>query len=92
MRSMRETGHDPDREPPFFFAKPSDAAVQSGSRLAFLTATNDLHLETELVVAIGKAGHRIAVDAALDHVFGYAVGLDMTGRGFQLEAKRSSRP
>ncbi|MFN7001381.1 fumarylacetoacetate hydrolase family protein [Elioraea tepidiphila] len=88
----REMGHDPNREPPFFFAKPADAIVLSGATIPFPPATEDLHHEIELVVAIGKAGMAIDEAAALDHVFGYAVGLDMTRRDRQAEAKKLQRP
>lgn len=88
----REMGHDPDREPPFFFSKPADAVVKSGSELSFPTITNDLHHEIELVVAIGTGGANIVEQLALDHVYGYAVGLDMTKRDLQGEAKKLGRP
>jgi fumarylpyruvate hydrolase len=88
----REMGHDPDRELPFFFMKPADAVVQNGVTLPYPQATKDLHHEIELVVAIGKGGSDIAVEKALDHVFGYCVGLDMTRRDLQNEAKKAGRP
>jgi len=88
----REMGHDPDREPPFFFMKPPDAIVLSGATLPFPQVTRDLHHEIEMVVAIGKGGSDIAVDKALEHVFGYGVGLDMTRRDLQGEAKKMGRP
>jgi fumarylpyruvate hydrolase len=88
----REMGSDPDREPPFFFAKPTDAIVQNGDPIPYPAGTRNLHHEIELVVAIGKAGSRIPVDQALDHVYGYAVGLDMTRRDLQNAAKDSGRP
>ncbi|QEN90770.1 fumarylacetoacetate hydrolase family protein [Labrys sp. KNU-23] len=87
----REMGADPTREPPFFFAKPADA-VTAGGLLPFPSQTADLHHEIELVVAIGRAGRDIPVERALDHVYGYAVGLDMTRRDIQAEAKKLSRP
>ena len=86
-----EMGHDPDREPPFFFMKPSNAVVPGG-RLPFPTQTQDLHHEIELVVALGRGGRDIALESALDHVFGYAVGLDMTRRDMQSVAKETRRP
>jgi fumarylpyruvate hydrolase len=86
-----EMGHDPDREPPFFFMKPADAVVPPG-RLPFPTRTRELHHEIELVVALGEGGRDIPVERALDHVFGYAVGLDMTRRDLQAEAKKAGRP
>ena len=88
----REMGHDPNREPPFFFQKPADAVVASGSTLPYPAMTKDLHHEIELVVAIGKGGVNIPVAEALDHVFGYGVGLDMTRRDLQSEAKKAQRP
>ncbi len=87
----REMGHDPDREPPFFFAKPADA-VTTLPTLPFPSRTSDLHHEIELVVAIGTGGKDIPVDQALAHVYGYAVGLDMTRRDIQAEAKKLGRP
>jgi fumarylpyruvate hydrolase len=86
-----EMGHDPDREPPFFFMKPADAVVPPG-RLPFPTRTRELHHEVELVVALGEGGRDIPKEQALDHVFGYAVGLDMTRRDLQAEAKKAGRP
>ncbi len=86
-----EMGHDPDREPPFFFMKPADAVVPPG-RLPFPTQTKDLHHEIELVVALAEGGRDIPVERALDHVFGYTVGLDMTRRDLQAEAKKMGRP
>ena len=88
----REMGKDPDREPPFFFTKPADAVVPSGATLPFPTRTTDLHHEIELVVAIGKGGSNIAVANALEHVFGYAVGIDLTRRDLQAAAKDKGRP
>jgi fumarylpyruvate hydrolase len=88
----REMGHDPDREPPFFFTKPADAVVATGAELPFPPMTEDLHHEIELVVAIGTGGVDIARARALDHVFGYAAGLDMTRRDLQQAAKAQGRP
>lgn len=88
----REMGHDPDHEPPFFFSKPADTIVESGATLAFPSMTDDLHHEIELVVAIGRGGADIGTERALEHVFGYAVGLDMTRRDVQAEAKAMGRP
>lgn len=88
----REMGFDPDREPPFFFTKPADAIVPSGSELDYPMATKDLHHEIELVVAIGKGGRNIAEGMALEHVYGYAVGLDMTRRDLQIAAREKGRP
>jgi fumarylpyruvate hydrolase len=92
----REMGADPDREPPFFFCKPADAAapVLDGQvfELAYPPQTDDLHHEIELVVAVGKAGWDIPVEKAGDHVYGYAVGLDMTRRDLQKVMRASGRP
>lgn len=87
----REMGGDPDREPPFFFAKPADAVVTDGA-VAYPPATADLHHEIELVVAIGQGGANIASTDALGHVFGYGVGIDLTRRDLQNEAKKAGRP
>ncbi|HYH22362.1 MAG TPA: fumarylacetoacetate hydrolase family protein [Azospirillum sp.] len=88
----REMGADPDREPPFFFMKPADAVVADGGAVPYPPATQNLHHEVELVVAIGRGGKDIPVDTALEHVFGYAVGLDMTRRDLQNAAKKEGKP
>ena len=88
----REMGHDPDREPPFFFMKPADAIVQNGATIPYPQMTKDVHHEIEMIVAIGKGGANIPVEKALDHVYGYGVGLDMTRRDLQGEAKKMGRP
>lgn len=88
----REMGGDPNRELPFFFTKPADAVVESGSVLPFPKATSNLHHEMELVVAIGREGENIAKEDALDHVFGYASGIDLTRRDLQQKAKEKGRP
>ena len=84
------------REAPFFFTKPADAvlAVTDGDagRMAYPPKTADLHHELEMVVAIGSGGCNIAADAALEHVFGYAIGLDMTRRDLQADLKKLGRP
>ena len=87
----KEMGHDPDREAPFFFMKPADAVVTDGV-LPYPPQTQDLHHEIELVVAVGKGGKSISKEAALDHVFGYGVGIDFTRRDLQGEAKKLGRP
>ena len=87
----REMGAD-EREPPFFFAKPADAVVETGSTIPYPADTTDLHHEIELVAAIGKGGSDIAVDKAWEHVFGYAVGIDLTRRDRQAEAKKAGKP
>lgn len=88
----REMGNDPDREPPFFFTKPADAVADSGATIPYPPLTEKLHHEIELVVAIGKAGADIAVDDAPDHIWGYGVGIDLTRRDLQDEAKQTRRP
>ena len=88
----REMGADPDREPPFFFAKPADAVVADGGTVPYPPATSNLHHEIELVVAIGRGGRDIPVESALEHVYGYAVGLDMTRRDLQNAAKKEGKP
>ena len=84
------------REPPFFFLKPADAAlpVEAGStaQMAYPTLTQNLHHEIELVVAIGKAGKNIKAADALQYIYGYAVGLDMTRRDLQNDMKKQGRP
>ncbi|KVK72436.1 fumarylacetoacetate hydrolase [Burkholderia ubonensis] len=88
----REMGADPTREPPFFFTKPADAIVPAAGAVPYPPLTNDLHHEIELVVAIGRGGRAIAPADALSHVWGYGVGVDLTRRDLQAEAKRLSRP
>ncbi|KSB89134.1 fumarylacetoacetate hydrolase [Caulobacter vibrioides] len=88
----REMGRDPDREPPFFFTAWAETVVPDGATIAYPQKTKDFHYEAELVVAVGKTGRDIAVEDALDHVWGYAVGLDMTRRDLQLEARAQGRP
>ena len=88
----REMGHDPDREPPFFFMKPATAIVTDGQAMAYPALSKDVHHELEMVVALGKGGSNIPVDQALDHVWGYGLGLDMTRRDLQGEAKKMGRP
>jgi len=88
----REMGKDPDREPPFFFCKPADAVVASGEPVAYPPLTGNFHYEGELVVAIGRAGRNISETDALDHVWGYAAGNDLTRRDLQLAARDMGRP
>lgn len=88
----REMGHDPDREPPFYFMKPADAVIDSATSVHYPPRTSDLHHEIELVVAIGKGGDNVSKNHALEHVFGYAVGIDLTRRDLQKEAKKLGRP
>ena len=94
----REMGFDPDREPPFFFCKPNDDAsivpVSAGkaASIPYPGQTANYHYEAELVVLIGKGGRDISVDDAVNHIYGYAVGLDMTRRDLQNDMKKQGRP
>ena len=88
----REMGKDPTRDPPFFFMKPADAAVDAPAVIAYPPETKNFHYEIELVVAIGKGGSAIAAENALDHVWGYGVGIDLTRRDLQLAARDAGRP
>jgi fumarylpyruvate hydrolase len=88
----REMGHDPTRELPFFFMKPASTIVSDGGSFPYPTFGKDVHYEVELVVALAKGGSHIQADQALEHVYGYAVGLDMTRRDLQSEAKKLGRP
>ncbi|MCY1276190.1 Fumarylpyruvate hydrolase [compost metagenome] len=92
----REMGFDPDREPPFFFCKPADAVVSVPHgkvlELPYPAETSNYHYEIELVVAIGKGGRDIPLEQANEHVWGYAVGLDMTRRDLQMKMREMGRP
>jgi fumarylpyruvate hydrolase len=87
-----EMGADPTRDPPFFFMKPADALVPDGGHVPYPPATANLHHEIELVAAIQTGGAEIAPEAALDHIYGYAVGIDLTRRDLQQVAKDRSWP
>ena len=87
----REMGGD-DRDPPFFFSKPADAVVANGAEIPYPSATSDLHHEVELVVALGTGGADVPVARALDLVFGYAVGVDLTRRDLQGAARAKGQP
>jgi fumarylpyruvate hydrolase len=88
----REMGKDPEREAPFFFSKPADAVVDDGQTVAYPPKTANFHYEAELVVAIGTRATSVGVETALDHVWGYAIGNDLTRRDIQLEARDKGRP
>jgi fumarylpyruvate hydrolase len=88
----REMGGNPDREPPFFFTKPADAVVDSGTAIPYPQLTKNLHHEIELVVAIGKGGMNIPRENTLAHIWGYGVGIDLTRRDLQDIAKKAARP
>ena len=87
-----EMGHDPDREPPFFFQKNPDNLVTGGGDFPYPDKTSDVHHEIEMVVALDKGGRNIPVAEALNCVWGYGVGLDMTRRDLQGEMKKMGRP
>ncbi len=90
----REMGKDPDRDPPFFFMKPASAVVDAAKPISidYPSMTSNYQYEVELVVAVHKGGFDIPETRALEHVFGYAVGLDMTRRDVQLAARDAGRP
>ena len=88
----REMGKDPDRDPPFFFTKPADAVVGDGETVAYPPLTGNLHYEAELVVVIGRTATNLEEAAANDHIWGYAIGNDLTRRDLQLEARDKGRP
>ena len=87
----REMGHDPNKEPPFFFQKNPDNLRTDGT-FPYPPGTSDVHFEIEMIVALKSGGKDITTDAALSHVWGYGVGLDMTRRDLQGEAKKLGRP
>src|ERR1700744_19285 len=87
-----EMGVDPKADPPFFFTKPADAVVPSGATIPYPSRTSNFHHEVELVVAIGVSGRNISENNALSHVFGYAVGNDLTRRDLQGAAKKKGWP
>jgi fumarylpyruvate hydrolase len=88
----REMGNDPQRHPPFFFGKPADAVVGSGAHLSYPPKTAELHHEVELVVALRQGGSNIPAADAASLIFGYAVGIYLTRRDLQAEAKKAGRP
>ena len=92
FKHMYEMGSNPQRDAPFFFSKPADAVFNQRSEISYPSKTKNLHHEIELVVAIGEKGSKISKSEALNHVFGYAVGLDLTRRDLQEEAKNKGRP
>ncbi len=89
---IREMKEGDERDPPFFFQKPADSLVMDGGEVPYPSATEDFQYEVELIVAIGTGGAFIPVTRALDHVYGYAVGLDMTRRDLQREARERQLP
>jgi fumarylpyruvate hydrolase len=89
---VREMGNDPKSEPPLFFTKPADAVVESGAEIPYPTNTTNLHHEVELVIAIGRGGSAVDEQDAPAHIWGYAVGVDLTRRDRQGEAKKAGTP
>jgi len=87
-----EMGKDPERDPPFFFTKPADAVVDTPCTIPYPPLTNDLHYEIELIIAIGKGGSNIAQSDVMNHIWGASVGVDMTRRDLQWDAKETGRP
>lgn len=88
---VREMGSD-ERDPPFFFTKPADALVETGSTVPYPPETKDFHHEIELVVVVGKGGANIAEEDVIDHLWGAAAGIDLTRRDLQLAARDKGRP
>jgi fumarylpyruvate hydrolase len=88
----REMGKDPDREPPFFFMKPADAVVDAKGVIPYPSLTSEFHHEVEMVVALKAGGTDVAPEDALNLVWGYGVGVDLTRRDIQDAAKKLSRP
>jgi fumarylpyruvate hydrolase len=89
IREMKEAD---ERDPPFFFQKPTDAIVQGGTVVPYPAATKDFQFEVELVAAIGRGGFDIPVNAAEAHIFGYAIGIDLTRRDLQRDAAKRGLP
>src|SRR6201995_2508808 len=91
LEHIKEMGQD-EREPPFFFAKPADAIVPDGATVPYPSLTKDLHFEVELVVALKSGGRNIPVAKALDHIYGYGGGIDLTRRDLQISSRDIKRP
>ncbi|WP_316162011.1 fumarylacetoacetate hydrolase family protein [Bradyrhizobium sp. SZCCHNRI20481] len=91
LEHIREMGND-ERDPPFFFAKHADMLASEGAVIPYPPLTTDMHHEVELVVALKSGGLNIPTDKALDHVYGYAVGIDLTRRDLQLASRKMQRP
>jgi fumarylpyruvate hydrolase len=89
---VKEMGGDPKKNPPIFFSKPANAIVTDNKPVNYPQATSELHHEVELVVAMASGGRAIPVSEALNHVYGYAVGVDFTRRDLQLQAKQGGKP
>jgi fumarylpyruvate hydrolase len=91
LEHVREMGND-ERAPPFFFAKHADMIEPDGATIPYPLLTNDFHHEVELVVALKSGGVRIVADKALDHVWGYGVGIDLTRRDMQIASRKKEQP
>jgi fumarylpyruvate hydrolase len=91
LEHVREMGND-ERQPPFFFAKHADMVAPDGATIAYPPLTKDLHHEVELVVALKSGGLNIPPDRALEHVFGYGVGIDLTRRDLQIASRKKEQP
>ena len=91
LEHIKEMGQD-EREPPFFFAKPADAIVLDGATVPYPPLTKDLHFEVELVVALKAGGRNVPTERALDLVYGYGVGIDLTRRDLQIASRDIKRP
>jgi fumarylpyruvate hydrolase len=91
LEHIREMGND-ERAPPFFFAKHADMLEPDGATIPYPPLTKDLHHEVELIVAMKSGGLNIPAESALDHVYGYGVGIDLTRRDLQLAARKKERP
>ncbi|AVT82899.1 fumarylacetoacetate hydrolase family protein [Rhodopseudomonas palustris] len=91
LEHVREMGND-ERQPPFFFAKHADMVAPDGATIAYPPLTKELHHEVELVVALKSGGLNITVEKALDHVWGYAVGIDLTRRDLQIASRKKEQP
>lgn len=89
---VREMGADPKSEPPIFFTKPADAVCENGAAIPYAQDTSNLHHEVELVLALGKGGEDVSESVASDCIWGYAVGVDLTRRDRQAEAKKAGAP
>lgn len=92
VEHIREMKEGDERDPPFFFQKPADAIVDDGANVPYPPDTSDLQFEVELVVALGKGGRDIPMSGALDNVFGYAVGIDLTRRDQQRDMRAKMLP
>ena len=91
LEHIKEMGQD-EREPPFFFAKPADAIVADGATVPYPPLTKDLHFEVELVVALNGGGRNVPTERALDLIYGYGVGIDLTRRDLQIASRDIKRP